>query len=160
MTQPLKRRTTPVRVAENRRDVRSEQRKPNIRGFKVFVGDFVAPDSGANDPPETSPSSPPWLNNFTYEPNYPVWFAHGLDGELDMGGMYDLVTGSPVSGTIAFMMPNEWAYTAPVASMFPIELATGVWSIAVQQIDINDVAATTSRVPVRIFWPIVATAYP
>lgn len=133
--------------------VRQERQKPNLRGFKVYVGDFVDVDDPGNDPPDTSPSSPTWQNGFGYRPGSPVWFAHGLDGELDMGGDYDLVTGSPVSGDVAFTMPLEWATTGPRAAMFPVELDTDVWTVAVQTIN----HATGA---VRIFWPIVADPVP
>ena len=49
----------------------------------------------------------------TTSPDFPLWFAHGLDGETDMGGMYDLLTGGPpgippVSGDVAWVCPTEW----------------------------------------------------
>src|SRR5262245_41932479 len=104
------------RVRKNTDGVGNEERKPNLRGFKVYIGDFVAPEDPGNDPQDlsadppidTSPSSPPFQNGFTYDAAYPLWFAHGLDGETDMGGAYDLVTGSPVSGTVAWQCPTEW----------------------------------------------------
>lgn len=120
-----------------------------IPRFKVYVGTFVADGDPGNDPPLTSADSPEWQNGFGYTAGGPVWFAFGIDGELDMGGMYDLVTGSPTSGDVAFTMPLEWAVTGPNAATFPIELEPDVWSIAVQTID-----HTTGDV--RIFWPIVA----
>lgn len=133
--------------------VADERAKPNLRGFKVYVGDFVGVDDPGNDPPDTSPTSPPFLNGFGYQAGQPLWFAHGLDGETDMGGAYDLVTGGPVSGDVAFVMPGEWRSGMPDAAAFPVELATDVWTIAVQTHD----PATGN---VRVFWPIVATAYP
>lgn len=130
-----------------------------IERDKIFVGTFVADGDPGNDPfdPEngvtTSANSPDWQNGFTYMTGAPVWFAHGIDGELDMGGQYDLVTGSPVSGDVAFTMPLEWAVTGPAAAMIPIELDTDVWSIAIQTIDFVSG-------DVRLFWPIVADAAP
>jgi hypothetical protein len=123
---------------------------PRIR---VYVGTFVDVDDPGNDPPLTSDDSPDWQNGFGYQVGAPVWFAHGIDGELDMGGQYDLVTGSPVSGDVAFTMPLAWATTGPAASMIPIELDIDVWSIAIQTIDF-----VTGDV--RVFWPIVADAAP
>jgi hypothetical protein len=137
-----------------------------LGGSQIFVGTFVAPNDPGNDPPDTSYLSPPWLNNFTWVVDAPVWFAHGVDGETDMGGMYDLFTGSPVSGTIAFMMPNEWALQAPALHSFPVVLtaeadpADDIITVACQRIDPNDPDATVSEVPVRIYWPLVATPYP
>lgn len=139
----------------------NEEHKPNLRGFKVYVGDFVGVDDPGNDPYcpscdppiSTGPSSPPWQNGFGFDPDAPIWFAHGLDGEGDMGGQYDLVTGSPVSGDVAFTMPMEWAVTMPLASDFPVELSTDVWTIAVQTV--NHLTGD-----VRIFWPIVAAPVP
>jgi len=148
-----------------------ETRKPNLRGFKVYIGDFVAPEDGGNDPQDlgavppidTSPSSPPFLNGFYYD-TYPLWFAHGLDGETDMGGMYDLVTGGPgavppVSGTVAWVCPVEWAAGMTLAADFPVRLEIGAtpaddkWGMAVQVFD-----PVTRNV--RVYWPLYATALP
>lgn len=148
MTRPLGIRDSPVlRIAQNQRGLGNETRKPVLGGPLIYVGDFVGPDDPSNDPLDASPDSPPWQNGFTYVLGYPVWFAHGVDGETDMGGMYDLFTGSPVSGDVAFTMPLEWANSAAVAASFPVELDTGVWTLAVQSID-------QSTGDVRIFWPI------
>jgi hypothetical protein len=100
----------------------------------------------------TSPSSPPWLNGFTYVAGAPIWFAHGVDGETDMGGMYDLVTGSPVTGTVAFEMPLEWATEAPPVHLFAVvttneaDPADDEIIIACQRIMANG--------DVRIYWPV------
>ena len=157
MTRNLDRDTPLKRIAEASRVGRNEEQKPVLGGFQVYVGDFVGPDDPGNDPPETSPSSPPWLNGFYYTD--PVWFAHGVDGETDMGGGYDLITGSPVSGDIAFMMPLEWAAEAPAIHIFGVLVEEG----AAPEDDIYAVAAqvinrTTGAV--RVYWPVVATPYP
>ena len=157
MSQPLRRRNVPVRVGENKRGVRDEKRKPTLRGFKVYVGDFVDEDDPGNDPPKTSRSSPEWLNGFTYVEDSPVWFAHGLDGETDMGGAYDLVTGGPTNGDIAFMMPLEWATSAQPFAMFPALAEEGaspeddIFIVCLQRVNRETGA-------VRIYWPIYAQA--
>lgn len=161
MTRNLGQRDTPIaRIASNQQGIRNEEQKPVLGGQQIFVGDFVAPGDPANDPIYTSVSSPPWQNGFTWLEDYPVWFAHGIDGETDMGGMYDLVTGSPVSGTIAFMMPNEWALQAPALHAFvvllddPGAIEDRVFGMAAQVIDPNDPDAVAGETPVRIYWPL------
>jgi hypothetical protein len=163
LSRPLGLRDTPIRrVAANQQGVKNEEQKPVLGGPQIFVGDYIGPGDPGNDPPFTSSSSPPWLNNFTWVPDAPVWFAHGVDGETDMGGMYDLFTFGPVSGTIAFMMPNEWALQAPALHTFAVVLTTeadpadDIITVACQRIDPNDPDATVSDVPVRIYWPLCA----
>lgn len=142
---PLRPKNSYTRIKEDKIPVRRERRKPNQRGAQIYVG--VAPN-----PPQASESSPPFLNNFTYLSGHPIWFAHGLDGETDMGGQYDLVTNSPVSGNIAFVMPMRWAQSLPPATMFPVELTDGTWTLAIQTCTL--VPGTGGQI--RIFWPIVA----
>jgi hypothetical protein len=142
-----------------------ETQKPNLRGFKVYIGDFVAPEDPGNDPQDlaavppidTSPSSPPFLNGFGYVD--PLWFAHGLDGETDMGGSYDLLTGTPVSGDVAWVCPLEWRSGMPDLALFPAiieEGATDADDIIIVCCQRHD-AATGN---VRVYWPVYATAYP
>lgn len=163
MSRNLGQRDSPLkRISANQQGVRNEEQKPVLGGPQIFVGDYVGPGDPGNDPEFTSASSPPWQNGFSWVSGAPVWFAHGVDGETDMGGMYDLVTGSPVSGTIAFMMPNEWALQAPVFHAFVVALtaeadpADDILTVACQRIDPNDPDATVSAVPVRIYWPLCA----
>lgn len=160
MTRNLDRDTPLKRIAQNQSVGRNEEQKPVLGGFQVFVGDFIGPDDPANDPPDTSPSSPPWLNGFYY--TNPIWFAHGVDGETDMGGAYDLVTGGPggippVSGDIAFMMPLEWAEQAPAYHAFVVLLddtgPIGDWVYGIAAQIINPLTGS-----VRIYWPIFAQA--
>jgi hypothetical protein len=140
------------------RTVGDETRKPNLRGFKVYVGTFVAIGDGGNDPPETSASSPDWQNGFGYAVGSPLWFAHGLDGETDMGGAYDLITGSPVNGTVAFTMPLEWANSLEEFAMFPALIEEGatpdldIFIVCLQRVDY-------STGDIRVYWPIYAQAY-
>ena len=157
MTRKLDRDDPMRRIAQNMRGVTNEEQKPVLGGFQVFVGDYVGPDDPGNDPPGTSPSSPTWDNGFTYATDAPLWFAHGVDGETDMGGAYDLITGSPVSGTVAFTMPLEWAAEAQAYTAFVVLLDdTGteenwVYGIAAQIIN-------QSTGEVRVYWPICAVA--
>lgn len=73
-----------------------------------------------------------------------------------MGGQYDLITGSPVSGTVAFTMPLEWAEQAPPIHVFGVRLEEGaspdldVYTVAAQVID------TVTTGDVRIYWPLCA----
>ena len=152
MTRNLDRDTPLKRVAANQHATKELERRPVLGGPLIYVGDFVGPDDPSNDPSDASPDSPPWENGFTYIAGAPVWFAHGVDGETDMGGMYDLITGSPVSGTVAFTMPLEWATQAPAVFAFPVLIEEGagpeddIYVIAVQAIN-----QTTGAV--RIYWP-------
>jgi hypothetical protein len=159
MSRNLGQRDSPLkRVAANQQGVRNEEQKPVLGGPKIFVGDYIGPGDPGNDPEYTSDSSPPWQNGFTYMPDYPLWFAHGVDGETDMGGMYDLVTGSPVSGTVAFDMPLEWAAEAPVLSLFPAltteeaDPADDVIIVCCQRVMTNG--------EVRVYWPVFAQVAP
>lgn len=127
----------------NSRKARGRDHQANVPGPWIYV------ETGDVD--LDTDISPEWLNGFGY--TSPVAFRHGLDGQTDMIGNYDLVTGSPVSGDVAFVMPLRWAQNAPEAADFPVELDTDVWTIAVQ---------TVNRLNgnVRIFWPIVANPVP
>ena len=167
MSRPLGNRDDPIkRIAANQRAVRNEEQKPVLGGPQIFVGDYIGPGDPGNDPEYTSASSPPWENGFYYVIGAPVWFAHGVDGETDMGGAYDLITGSPVSGTIAFMMPNEWALEAEPIHIFGVQIEVGatpdldVYVVAAQVINPDDPDATLTDTPVRIYWPVAATPYP
>jgi hypothetical protein len=151
MSKPLVRETVPKKVRGNSAGIRAEERKPNLPGYWVYVGDFVDPGDPGNDPPFTNAESPPWENNFYYLS--PVAFRHGVDGQTDMIGVYDLTLGA-VSGDTAFHMPIRWALEMPLAVNFPIEISTGIWSIATQVCD--NTIIETGGVPVKIYWPIVA----
>jgi len=156
MSRNLGQRDSPMkRIAANQQGVRNEEQKPVLGGPQIFVGDYIGPGDPGNDPEFTSESSPPWENGFTWVEDAPVWFAHGVDGETDMGGAYDLITGSPVSGTVAFTMPLEWAAQAPPIHLFGVLIDdTGSpedWIYAVAAQTIN-----TATGAVRIYWPICA----
>ena len=157
MGRPLVRRTVPTRVRENRTQIRNEERKPVIADNWIYVGDYVGFDDPGNDPAGTTLQSPPFLNDFYYIDGFPIAFRHGVDGQTDMIGMYDLTLGA-VSGTTAFLMPLQWAMELPVSAMFPIELEPDVWSIAVQTCD--TVNLVSGKAPIKVFWPIVADPVP
>lgn len=167
MSRPLRNQTLGGEVRNIGGRAANEERKSNLRGFKVYIGDFVAPEDPGNDPQDlaavppidTSPSSPPYLNGFTYDTDFPLWFAHGLDGETDMGGNYDLISGSPVSGTVAWVCPSEWRAGMPLYSDFAVLLSEGaspeddVYGMALQVFD-------PTNGNVRVYWPLVATPFP
>ena len=157
MGRPLARRTVPTRVRENKAGVRVEQRKPNMAGEWIYVGDYVGFEDPANDPLGTSLQSPIFLNDFYY--TSPIAFRHGLDGQTDMVGVYDLTLGA-VSGDTAFLMPLAFAVEMPSAAMFPVELEEDVWSLAIQTVTTLEDDLVDGKAPVKVFWPIVATAYP
>lgn len=140
---PLTRTTLPGAVRENMRSAGAEMRNPVFAGKWIFVGDPLG--TGLT-------TTPDWQNNFFYSGTNYVGFRHGLDGQLDMIGMYDLTLGA-VSGDVAFTLPVQYRMEAPAVAMFPVELDTDVWSVAVQTID-------TTTGEVRIFWPIVADPVP
>jgi hypothetical protein len=156
VTRNLDRDTPLKRIGKNQAAIRNEERKPVLGGPQIYVGTFVAPNDPGNDPADASTFSPPWQNGFTYVPGSPLWFAHGVDGETDMGGAYDLITGSPVSGTVAFDMPLEWAAEAQAYTAFvvlldntPADEADWLYGIAAQIVN----QATGE---VRVYWPICA----
>ncbi len=151
MSRNLGQRDTPIaRIASNQQGVSNEEQKPVLGGPKIFVGDFIGPGDPGNDPAYTSVSSPPYQNSLTYMPGYPIWFAHGVDGETDMGGMYDLFSGY-VSGDLGFEMPLEWAAELPVMHAFPVKLDEGLFTMAIQECTI-----VGSVGEIRIWWPICA----
>lgn len=155
MAEPLVRGNMAGRIKTNRTRVRGEERKPNLAGNWVYVGTYVGRDDPGNDPPGTTLESPEFLNNFYYIS--PIAYRHGLDGQTDMIGEYDLTLGA-VSGDTAFLMPLRYAMEMPPAHMFPIELDTDVWSVAVQTVDVINLVS--GKAPVKIFWPIVADPVP
>ena len=140
---PLSATTVAKQVRSNTRAVKAEQRNPVFPGKWIYVGDPL--NTGFT-------TTPDWQNDFFYVDPYYIGFRHGLDGQLDMIGMYDLTLGA-VSGDVAFTLPAQYRQEAPPVSMFPIELAVGVWSIAIQAID-------NSSGDVTIYWPIVADPVP
>lgn len=142
--------TDPARISANARNGTKLDHRPNVPGYWVYV------ETG--DPNLDTDESPEWLNGFTFVEGFPVAFRHGLDGQTDMIGMYDLVTDSPVTNTTAFLMPLKWANQMPPSHAFPLELDDGVWTFAVQIVD--TVNLVSGKAPVKIVWPIVADPVP
>ena len=157
MVRPLSRETVFKKTRATAGEVRAEERKPNLTGPWIYVGTFIDFEDPGNDPSNTVQESPDWENSFYYVAGAPVAYRHGLDGQTDMIGVYDLTLGA-VSGDAAFHMPLRYATNAPFATAFPVELDTDVWSIAIQKIDPAEV--TVGGVPVRIYWPIYANVIP
>lgn len=91
------------------RRVGDEERKPNLAGFWICIGDFVAVDDPGNDPECTSASSPAYQNGATYsvdpDHDFPA-FRHGLTGRLQWKGILDLTGFS--SGDVFTTLPTEW----------------------------------------------------
>lgn len=137
--------STEAKVTTNQRTGKKTEQRPNVPGRWVYV------ETG--DPELDTTDSPEWESGIYFTEGLPIAFRHGLDGQTDMIGDYDLVTNSPSSGDLAFVMPLRWAQNAPPMYSFPIELGVGVYGHACQVID-HDTGE------VRIYWPMVATPYP
>ncbi len=144
---PLSRTTLPKAVRANTEADVQQRRNHEFPGLWVYVGDPLG--IGLTTIPD-------WQNNFFYVGTNYVGFRHGLDGQLDMVGMYDLTLGA-VSGDVAFTLPVQYVIEAPPVAHFPIELAPGVWSMAVQTVDSTP---GPTYGDVQIFWPIVADPVP
>lgn len=100
--------------------------------------------------------SPAWMSDIYFIEGSPVAFRHGLDGLLDMKGVYDLTAYDISSGPVAddaFTLPLKWRDAAPAVAHFPVEIDTDLWIMAVQTIN-----QTTGVV--RIAWPTVAHPIP
>lgn len=133
---PLSHTTVPKAVRANTQASRAELRNPIYPGDWVFVGDPLGTGN---------PNTPVWQNSFTWvDPDY-VGFRHGLDGQLDMIGVYDFTAGA-VSGTVAFTLPPQYLAEAPLHTVFPMDTGSGTWSRAVQVCD-----QTTGDV--TLYWP-------
>ena len=141
--------SSPAQIAANARGVRTQVVRAETPGPWIYVL--------TGDPELDNGDSPEWENDFYYL--FPIAFRHGLDGQTDMIGTYDLTLGA-VSGNIAFMMQNRFAFNAPILSHFavllddPGAIEDRVFGMAVQVIDQDDPDATATHVPVRIYWPL------
>jgi hypothetical protein len=138
--------TSESRIATNGRSVTNLNHRPAMPGPWVYV------DTG--DPELDSGPSPDWESDIYFVAGAPVAFRHGLDGQLDMVGAYDLTLGA-VTGDLAFILPAKWrgAVNGFLATFQPLEVAPGFWSAFVQTID-------GSNGEVRLYWPIVADPMP
>ena len=118
MSRPLVRDTPMRRIASNSARIGNEERKPNLPGFWVCVGDYQG--GTMNDPSCATTSSPPYENGWTYVGSpydYPA-FRHGLDGGLEFRGVLDSSGAS--TGTVAFTLPTEWRPANDMARVIPI----------------------------------------
>ena len=140
--------STEARVAHVARGVGTLKHRP------VQPGPWVYVETG--DPELDTAQSPAWLSDITFVAGLPIAFRSGVDGQLDMIGMYDLtaydITGGPVADD-AFVLPVKWRAGAPPVHEFPVEIDTDIWINAVQTINL-----TTGLV--RIAWPTVASPIP
>jgi hypothetical protein len=133
----------PARVSTNSRDVQQLDNRPNVPGPWVYV------ETG--DPEFDTNQSPEWQNDLYYLAGLPIAFRSGLDGQLDMMGMYDLTLGY-VPGDVGWVLPVKWRDGAPPVATFPVELDVGVWQMWVQLIDLTNGEVT--------LWPMCADACP
>lgn len=142
---PLERRTVTKRVKENRRTVRQEQRKPNLPGNWIVVGDFIALDDPGNDPPTVSWRSPPYENGYTYAgtPYDDPAFRHGLDGALEFKGHVD-VSGA-TSGDTAWTLPAS--FRPPFDVSWTTDVSDGVTFFLAR------VSVDASTGAVAMIWP-------
>jgi hypothetical protein len=146
--QPLYRRNSPVRIKENTRRVRHEERKPILPGPYIYVGDFAT-----LDPPVATWQSPSWQNSFTWSGTNYFGFRHGLDGSTEFVGALDLTAGA-VTGTVAFTLPVPFRNVFD-PRLFPIDLGAGEWTLGILRMVTT---AGPSFGDVIIEWPISATA--
>lgn len=148
MAQPLNRNSAYSRIKSNRSDIHTEQRKPNLPGPYVYVGDFVGPNDPGNDPPPTTIDSPAWKNSFTWVGTRYVGFRHGLDGDPEFIGQLDLTQGA-VTGTVAFTLPSHWCAVS-FDFTFPIYTGGTDWINGIFSVDATSGDCT-------VYWPVQAT---
>lgn len=130
-----------ARARQNRRAIEIQQKVgPDMW---IAVGTFPT-DAG------TRFESPEWMNSYTFTAGRRVRFRHGVDGQLEMEGQFDLTDGA-VSGDVAFILPVE--YREFSEAFIPLELDVGVWSAAVITINGDDGE-------VILYWPIVGDPIP
>lgn len=142
---PLKYDTRGRRLAKTQTRVRQERLKPNLAGFWVCIGDFVAVDDPGNDPDCTSQSSPPYEGGTTYAGPpfaYPA-FRHGLDGNLEFRGHVD-VSGATSPATLC-TLPGEWRPDHDVS--WPTDLVDGA-SFVIARVSVD-----ASTGVVTLTWP-------
>lgn len=145
MTRRLERDSPLTRMATLQNEMLDEQRKPNLPGFWVCIGDFDAYGSSANDPACTSTSSPPYQDGTTYAGppyDYPA-FRHGLDGALEWKGHVDVSGAS--SPAVLCTLPGEWRPD------FDVSWPTDVWDGAAFVIGRVGIDASTGDV--TLVWP-------
>jgi hypothetical protein len=145
-------RDTPIkRIADNQARILNEERKPVLPGFWVYIGDFVAVGDPGNDPPYTSPSSPPYQDGVTYAGapyDYPA-FRHGVDGMLEWKGHAD-VSGA-TSPAVMCTLPSEWRPTNEFQAAMDVSWPTDLWDGAAFVVARVQIDGTTGDV--TLVWP-------
>jgi hypothetical protein len=126
MAQPLRPKSLATRVKTNTRNIRQEQRKPNLPGPYIYVCNGDPEDL---DPPVATWQSPPWLNSFTWSGTSYFGFRHGLDGSTEFVGALDLTAGA-VTGDVAFKLPVPFRNVFD-PRIFPIDLGAGAWTLGI-----------------------------
>ena len=135
---PLSHTTVPKAVRANTQASRAELRNPIFPGLYVYVGDPYATGN---------PNNPVWQNSFFYSGTSYVGFRHGIDGDLEFIGVYDLTLGA-VTGTVAFTLPVP--YRGQTFDLtFPIYNGGTDWMMGVNSVD-----GTTGDV--TVYWPVLA----
>lgn len=105
---PLSHDTLGKRHAGIARRMVTEEHKPNLPGYWIYLGTFIAVGNPGNDPSVVTTSSPDYQNGYAYfgpPYDYPA-FRHGLDGLLEWKGMVD--ASMATSGAVLCTLPPEW----------------------------------------------------
>lgn len=151
MSRSLDRDVPLNRVKANSVAVGNEEQKPILAGYWVYIGDFIGIDDPGNDPPLTSPDSPPYQDSTTYAGtpyDYPA-FRHGVDGSLEWKGHVDV--SAATSPAVLCTLPSEWRprneLQAPMDVSWPTDLFDGV-SFTIGRVQVD---ATTGDV--TLVWP-------
>lgn len=147
MAQPLTRKNVWIRQADTKRRVRHEERKPNLPGPYIYVGDF-----DTLVPSVATWQSPAWQNSFTWVGTRYVGFRHGLDGDVEFIGQLDLTQGA-VTGTVAFTLPLPWCGVS-FEFPFPIFIGGNDWINGICSVDATPGPTLGD---VTIYWPVQAT---
>lgn len=142
-----------TRVESGVRDLRKIGPQPWL-----YVGDYPGDTF-------TRPESPTWQNGHGSMPGRRVALRWGLDGDVDGTGVFDLITGSPTTGTVAFNVnENTDEFEGAAFETFsPLDLGgddpTLRWSAMVVKL-YGEAADGYDAGDLVIWWPIAATALP
>lgn len=143
MAEPLNRKNVYTRIGDNKQGIRKERNKHHMPSPYIYVGDF-----DTSIPPVVTWQSPVWQNSFTWFGTAYVGFRHGLDGDTEFVGRFDLTQGA-VTGTVAFQLPL--AYRARAYDFaFPIWTGGTDWITGVLSIEADGHC--------RVYWPVKAAA--
>lgn len=138
-------------LAATQRHVRELQRiGPQPR---VYVGTFPTD-------PFTRAESPEWQNNLVHATGHRVTFRWGIDGTLEVDGVFDLTQGY-VSGDVGLNInQNTLEFEGEgFESFIPLELDVGVYSAAVVRLYPEDLGVYVAG-DLAVFYPIVADPIP